>query len=206
MSRYFFFKFIYWDYFAHYIPIWPEYQTFHKKGAWAEREREEGLSFFFPPPSPTPLESLILRPFYVWCPSISNPNLSVQLLQPRGRGRTGYETRFLQPFDFDCNVVNRLKQTNNNLPSTPIYFHRWALSWTYCGNTRTNDMHMRSNIVGLIQLKISVNNVITASWVTKYDNQLKICYGIKLSWKSFLVENGSFTNLWKIYCNFCHFI
>ena len=173
----------------------------------SESGRKASPSFsspiFFPP---TPLESLILRPFYVWCPSISNPNLSAQLLQPRGRGRTGYKTRCLQPFDFDCNVVNRLKQTNNNLPSTPIYFHRWALSWTYCGNTRTNDMHMRSNILGLIQIKISVNNVITASWVTKYDNQLEICYGIKLSWKSFLVENGSFTSLWKIHCNFCHFI
>ena len=95
----------------------------------SESGRKASPSFsspiFFPP---TPLESLILRPFYVWCPSISNPNLSAQLLQPRGRGRTGYKTRCLQPFDFDCNVVNRLKQTNNNLPSTPIYFHRWALS------------------------------------------------------------------------------
>ena len=54
-------------------------------------------------------------------------------------------------------------------------------------------MHMRSNILGLIQIKISVNNVITASWVTKYDNQLEICYGIAVlenffSWKRIIYE------------------
>ena len=152
----------------------------------SESGRKASPSFsspiFFPP---APLESLILRPFYVWCPSISNPNLSAQLLQPRGRGRTGYKTRCLQPFDFDCNVVNRLKQTNNNLPSTPIYFHRWALSWTYCGNTRTNDMHMRSNILGLIQIKISVNNVITASWVTNTIINWKFVTGLSCLGKVF---------------------
>ena len=40
---------------------------------------------------------------------------------------------------------------------------------------------MRSNFVDLIQLKISVNNVIAALRVTKFDNQPEICSEIKPS-------------------------
>lgn len=75
-------------------------------GAWAEREGEEGLSFFSFPPTLTLLESLTLWPFYVWCALILNQDPTVRLLQPCGHVRTGYETGYLQPFDFNCNVVN----------------------------------------------------------------------------------------------------
>lgn len=70
----------------------------------------------------------------------------------------------------------------------------------------TNDIHMRRNIVDMIQLKISVKNVIAVTWVTKFDNQLEICNRINPSQNSFLVENKSFMNLLKISSYFRHFI
>ena len=77
-----------------------------RNGAWEEREREENLSFFSFPPTLTLLESLTLWPFYVWCALILNQDPTVRLLQPCGHVRTEYETGYLQPFDFNCNVVN----------------------------------------------------------------------------------------------------
>lgn len=65
-----------------------------RNGAWAEREREENLSFFSFPPTLTLLESLTLWPFYVWCALILNQDPTVRLLQSCGHVRTGYETGY----------------------------------------------------------------------------------------------------------------
>lgn len=125
-----------WDYCAHRFPIWSEYQTFQRNGAWAEREQEEGLSFLFSPSIPALLESLILRSFYVWCPLISNLDPTVQLLQPLRHARTGYKSWWSWIYEWytyekkycwydsvknlckkrnSCNLSDQIRQSTGNL-------------------------------------------------------------------------------------------
>ena len=42
----------------------------------------------------------------ILCMMCTNLDPTVRLLQPCGHVRTEYETEYLQPFDFNCNVVN----------------------------------------------------------------------------------------------------
>ena len=74
----------------------------------------------------------------IWCPLISNPDQTVQLLQSRGRGRIEHVTSFVEPSDFNSNVVNKGTQCGSSIPRSRLKFSlNPVIPTVYSGQSRS---------------------------------------------------------------------
>ena len=112
VATFFIYEFIYWDRspssdglltettllitFQYGLSIRPS------KGTWPGRSESRRKAFpsFSLPQFPPSWKVWYSGPFYVWCPLISNPDPTVQLLQPRRRARTGYKSRWSWTYEW----------------------------------------------------------------------------------------------------------